>query len=235
MLRAWWACLRSDIPRYRLNDGSLSSQERQALEGVIETQHQHAAYAHFANGFTMSPQQVLNLATRAAKSDGVRVIILDHLQHLEYGTPYLRQAVGDAMKSIKACALTHNLVFVIASQLTRRSRDNLQAFRVPAISELKESGSIEQIADVVLFAHRGLKRDSLAEQKKFRQEGGDISAFAIPNRLFLHIAKHRFGLPTGHSIPLQIHVPTDRITDVERVTLSGRTPPQLDLVGPVQG
>lgn len=230
VLRAWWACLKTGIPRYRLNDNSLSEDERKGLRDEIVAQREHSKLAHFANGYTMSPEYVIGLATRLWRTRRVKVVILDHLQHLDYNTPYLRQAVGDAMKSIKACALEHDLVFVVASQLTRRSRDSLQAFRVPAISELKESGSIEQIADVVLFAHRGLKPDSMAEQKKFRQEGGDISDFAVCDRLYLHVAKHRFGLRTGHSIPLQIHTPSDRIVEVEPANPASSPSTQLDFI-----
>ena len=38
ILRAWWACLHTDIPRYRLRDGSLTDAERDALRGDIEAQ-----------------------------------------------------------------------------------------------------------------------------------------------------------------------------------------------------
>ena len=213
VLSAWWACLHTDIPRYRLRDGSLTEAERDALRADIEEQKGLSDLAHFANGYTMSAARVAGLAAHAARERGVKVVILDHLQHLEYATPHLRQAVGDAVKAIKAAALEHSIAFIVTSQLARRPGDKLQAFRVPSTAELKESSSIEQIADVVLFAHRGLRPNSQADQQKFLAEGGDTSTFAIPRRVFLHIAKHRFGLRTGYSLPLHIHAPCDRIDD----------------------
>jgi replicative DNA helicase len=95
------------------------------------------------------------------------------------------QEVAEISRSLKAIARELNIPVLAVSQLSRAVEMNKPA--IPRLSHLRESGSIEQDADVVLLMYRkasdrSYRLDELTEEEKHLTE--------------IHIAKHRNG-PTG--------------------------------------
>lgn len=82
------------------------------------------------------------------------VVVIDYLQLMRGdGRANSRQEeVSEISRSIKLMAMRHNLPIVLLSQLNRKSED--RADKRPAMSDLRESGSVEQDADVVILLHR---------------------------------------------------------------------------------
>lgn len=114
--------------------------------------------------------QLAARARRLKRSHGLDVLIIDYLQ-LVRGTSENRvQEIGEISMGLKAIAKELQIPVIALSQLSRQveSRDDKR----PQLSDLRESGSIEQDADVVMFVYRG-------EYYKEREKPEDSNMEAI--------------------------------------------------------
>ncbi|MEK7580528.1 MAG: replicative DNA helicase [Patescibacteria group bacterium] len=129
-------------------------------------------------------------ARRLQAEYGLGLIILDYLQLMEGGNQENRvQEVSEISRALKATAKELNIPILALSQLSRLVEARIPA--IPKLSDLRESGSIEQDADVVLFLYRkaadmGMRNKILAEEKNIAE---------------VHVAKHRHG-PAGLAVKL---------------------------------
>jgi replicative DNA helicase len=97
--------------------------------------------------------QVAARARRLKRTHGLDVLIIDYLQLLKGSSKDNRvQEVSEITQGLKAIAKELNIPVIALSQLSRavESRDDKR----PQLSDLRESGSIEQDADVVMFVFR---------------------------------------------------------------------------------
>lgn len=96
-------------------------------------------------------------AKRLVKSKGVRFIVVDYLQLMQ-GPSDLRgmreQEVAAISRMLKATAKELEIPIMALSQLSRNSVQRTNSNNRPMLSDLRESGSIEQDADIVMFVHR---------------------------------------------------------------------------------
>ncbi len=94
---------------------------------------------------------------RLVNQKDVRLVIVDYLQLMQ-GPPELRgmreQEVAAISRTLKATAKEMNVPIIALSQLSRQSEQRTGGSRRPQLTDLRESGSIEQDADMVLFIHR---------------------------------------------------------------------------------
>lgn len=103
---------------------------------------------------------------KLVKQKGVRLVIVDYLQLMQ-GPAELRgmreQEVAAISRTLKATAKELQIPIIALSQLSRQSEQRTGGNRRPQLSDLRESGSIEQDADMVIFIHRydyqGLSED----------------------------------------------------------------------------
>lgn len=133
--------------------------------------------------------QIRTKARRLQQEHGLGMIVIDYLQLMESSSKgdsdNRVQEVAAITRGLKGIARELNVPVVALSQLSRTVEQSKPA--VPKLSHLRESGSIEQDADVVLFLYRK------AADRNYRLE--DIPPDER-NVAEIHIAKHRNG-PTG--------------------------------------
>jgi replicative DNA helicase len=133
--------------------------------------------------------QIRTKARRLQAEHGLGLIVIDYLQLMESSnkgdSDNRVQEVAQITRGLKSIARELNIPVVALSQLSRVVEQSKPA--IPKLSHLRESGSIEQDADVVMFIYRK------AADRGYRIE--DISPDE-KNLAEIHIAKHRNG-PTG--------------------------------------
>lgn len=129
-------------------------------------------------------QHILDIRTKARRMQmeyGLDVLVIDYLQLLRgHNTENRTQEVSEISKGLKNLARELKIPLITASQLSR-SIEQRGTKRIPQLSDLRESGSIEQDADIVMF----LDREEMYNPDSDRKGIGDLI-----------IAKHRNG-PTG--------------------------------------
>jgi replicative DNA helicase len=105
-----------------------------------------------------SSNDVMNEAMKLKENVGLDIIFIDYLQFLSdcWSSGYENQnvRVGKASKTLKTIANELNIPVVVASQLNRALEHRGEADRKPNLADLRDSGNIEQDADVVLLLDR---------------------------------------------------------------------------------
>jgi len=122
-----------------------------------------------------------------AQQHGVKLFVIDYLQLLHSTSRRAenrQQEIADISNGVKALAKEHRVPVIVLSQLNRELEKDKN--RKPRMSDLRESGSIEQDADVVGLLYRPAANDD--------EDGPTPDQEALPVNLL--IAKQRNG-PTG--------------------------------------
>ena len=133
-------------------------------------------------------------ARRLQAEHGLDLIVVDYLQLMQTGTRVENrvQEVSHISRSLKAIARDLDVPVVAAAQLSRAT-DN-RASHVPQLSDLRESGSIEQDADVVMFIYR---EAAYVRREEWEERHSDMPTRSYPEEdAQVIVAKHRNG-PTA--------------------------------------
>ncbi len=174
----------AQIPLWRLRTGKISDDMEFSL---VQQALEELSNAKIFIDDTPSPTvlQMRSMARRLQLEHGIDMIIVDYLQLIQPRTTSdnMVQQVTEISRSLKSLARELNVPVIAVSQLSRDvdKRD----IKIPRLSDLRESGSLEQDADVVLFIYRKDKERSTMEDDLMED-----------NTVEIIIAKHRNG-PTG--------------------------------------
>ena len=124
-------------------------------------------------------------ARRLKQKHDIQMIIIDYLQLMQGNTDKggnREQEISKISRDLKALAKELEVPIIALSQLNR-SVETRKESKVPQLSDLRESGAIEQDADMVMFLYRpeyhGINNDAMGE--------------TIEGETHIHIAKHRNG------------------------------------------
>ncbi|NDC41046.1 MAG: replicative DNA helicase [Chitinophagia bacterium] len=124
-------------------------------------------------------------ARRLKQKHDIQMIIIDYLQLMQGSTEKggnREQEISKISRDLKALAKELEVPIIALSQLNR-SVETRKESKVPQLSDLRESGAIEQDADMVMFLYRpeyhGINNDAMGE--------------TIEGETHIHIAKHRNG------------------------------------------
>ncbi len=145
---------RTGIMSHRIRQGHLEKDEFEKLSEAAEELQSLPLFIDDQGGLTVS--QVAARARRLQRSEGLDLIIIDYLQLLSGSGARKNdgrtQEVTEITMALKALAKDLNVPVVALSQLSRavEQRDDKR----PQLSDLRESGSIEQDADCVMFVYR---------------------------------------------------------------------------------
>ncbi|OHB58467.1 MAG: replicative DNA helicase [Planctomycetes bacterium RBG_13_44_8b] len=193
-------CSVSAIDAQQVRKGMLSTEDYQKLVDACGTLSEAPIYIDDSSGLT--PLDLRAKARRLKSLYDIRCIMVDYLQLMHMSSSkieYRQQEIAVISRYIKALARELDVPVVVLSQLNR-SPEGREGHR-PRMSDLRESGSIEQDADVVMLLHR--------EDYYHR----DTPDYEQTNKAELIIAKQRNG-PTG-SIELIFR---DRFTRFENAS-----------------
>lgn len=176
-------CAEADVDLWKMRTGRLSgdgfpdddfSRINRAMAVLAE------APIFIDDSATNNIMEIRTLARRLQAEHGIGFLVIDYLQLMEGEAREGRvQEVSQISRALKGLARELNIPVLALSQLSRAVESRMPP--VPKLSDLRESGSIEQDADVVLFLYPRGKHEKTTES---------------PNITDVIIAKHRNG-PTG--------------------------------------
>lgn len=98
---------------------------------------------------------------KAVANNNLKVVIIDYLQLINmpedeskrYSTTYQYQKIGMISRTLKLLALELNICIIALAQLNRKIEERVTKDKSPLLSDLRESGSLEQDADIVMFLY----------------------------------------------------------------------------------
>ncbi len=150
-------CSHARIDSHKLRSGRLSKGDWEELAATMGQLDQAQIFIDDAAGISI--MEMRSRARRLKAEHGLDLLIVDYLQLMSPGggrkTDNREREISAISRSLKALAKELNIPVVALSQLSRapEQRRGRQLGR-PQLSDLRESGSIEQDADVVIFIYR---------------------------------------------------------------------------------
>ncbi|OGH91324.1 MAG: replicative DNA helicase [Candidatus Magasanikbacteria bacterium RIFOXYD2_FULL_39_9] len=178
-------CSEANVDLWKMRTGNLSEEDFPRIGHAMGVLSEAPIFIDDASNNNI--MQIRTKARRLQMEHGLGLIVIDYLQLMESrGNSDNRvQEVSEITRGLKGIARELNVPVLALSQLSRTVEATTPA--IPKLSHLRESGSIEQDADVVLFIYRK------AADRNYKKE--DIPPDER-NIAEIHIAKHRNG-PTG--------------------------------------
>ena len=173
-------CSRGSVDSWKLRTGNLDDEDFGKLNYAMGMLSEAPLFID--DSPIINVMEIRTKARRLQAEHGLGLIIIDYLQLLQGGSGKFDgrvQEVSEISRNLKSLARELNVPVIALSQLSRsvEHRDNKR----PMLSDLRESGSIEQDADIVMFLYRDDYYDKETENQNIAE---------------LLIKKHRNG-PTG--------------------------------------
>jgi replicative DNA helicase len=165
--------------KIRTSDYEASSKDTKSVASAIEMM--QGCDFFIDDTASMSPMELRSKARRMKREVGIDMIVVDYLQLMSiprYSENRVNE-IAEVTRALKAIAKELDIPVVALSQLNRgvESRNDKRPF----LSDLRESGSIEQDADLIVFLYREEVYDKTTDQKNIAE---------------IRVEKHRNG-PTG--------------------------------------
>jgi replicative DNA helicase len=196
-------CSRGKIDSHKLRRGMLQAHEYAHLANVVGQLANAPVWVDDAPGLT--PLELRAKARRLKLQHDIKCIMIDYMQLMDNpGVESRQQQISEISRAIKAVAREINVPVIALSQLNRssESRDGHR----PRMSDLRESGSIEQDADVIALLHRedyyhlqdpDFQPDNIAEVIIAKQRNGPTGTV----KLFFDNKSTRFENLASHGDP----------------------------------
>ncbi len=145
-------CSASQVNGHRLRNGTISQEDRRRL--VQKSSEISAAPLYIDDTPSRTLTEIAAVARRLKRKSGLALVVIDYLQLIEPDNPRdpRQEQVAKIARRLKTMSRELDIPVLCLAQLNRQaevSRDNR-----PRLNHLRESGAIEQDADVVMFVHR---------------------------------------------------------------------------------
>lgn len=170
----------SGVDNWKMRTGNLTDEEFQKIGDALADMDEIPIYIDSTSSMTI--MELRNKARRAMHDHDIGIVIVDYLQLISGSNRYAGnrvQEVSEVSRGLKILARELSIPVIALAQLSRNvtGRDDPR----PVLSDLRDSGSIEQDADLVMFLHR---------PDYYKQNQDDYEETHITELL---IAKHRHG------------------------------------------
>ncbi|MEA5051467.1 MAG: replicative DNA helicase [Oscillospiraceae bacterium] len=163
----------SGVPSQALRSGEIQTDEWASIAEATDILSKAKIYIDDTSGVSVG-----EIKSRARRVKNLGLIIVDYLQ-LMSGSGRRNDSrvneISEITRAFKIMAKDLNVPIILLSQLSRSSE---QQKRRPMLSDLRDSGSIEQDADIVLFLHRDMPQDGEPEQ----EESSEVLLLVSKNR-----------------------------------------------------
>jgi replicative DNA helicase len=204
----------TEIPSYRIRRGEIDPSDFDKIAQMAREMEALPLYIDETGGLSIS--QLTARARRLKRQRGLDMLVIDYIQLLsgsgKRASEGRVQEVTEITTGLKALAKELQVPILALSQLSRQveSRDDKR----PQLSDLRESGSIEQDADVVMFVFREEyylknKEPRIGTEEHFKWQA---EMEAVHAKAEVIIGKQRHG-PTG-TVPLHFEANVTRFSDL---------------------
>jgi len=183
-------CSQANVSLWKMRTGNLSDKEEDNDFAKIGEAMGKLAEApiYIDDSGSLSIMEIRTKARRLQMEKGLGLIVIDYLQLMEGRGRYSDnrvQEIAEISRGLKSIARELNIPILALAQLSRAVEQTSPA--IPKLSHLRDSGSIEQDADIVMFiyrkaADRSFNPNDLPMEERHKAE--------------IYVAKHRNG-PTG--------------------------------------
>ena len=200
-------CAEGNIDSQRLRTGKLENEDWEKLTMAMGSLSHAGVYIDDSPGIRVS--DIRSKCRRLKQEHGLGMIIIDYLQLIsgsESSQDNRQQEVSEISRSLKGLARELEVPLIALSQLSRGVEQRQD--KRPIMSDLRESGSIEQDADIVGFLYRDDYYDEESEQQ---------------NIIEIILSKQRNG-PTG-TIELAFVKEYNKFVDLDYTYSDGGAPP----------
>ena len=176
--------MESHVDSQKIRTGSLTDQEWEAL--IESASHLGESRLIIDDTPAITPAQMRSKCRKYKMEYGVDMVIVDYLQLMESGTKKgdsKQQEIADISRALKTIARELQIPVVALSQLSRAVES--RPTHRPMLSDLRESGAIEQDADVVMFIYRDdyynpdSEKKGIAEVIIAKQRNGPIGTVEL--------------------------------------------------------
>lgn len=145
-------CSVAKVSMEHVNSGMRTVQENMRL---VEAQRKLGEAKVFIDDSSLTtPIEILSKCRRLKREQGLDLILVDYLQLMSSGkrVESRQQEVSDITRTMKIAAKELNVPILLLSQMSRDIEKRTD--KTPQMSDLRESGAIEQDADIIIFLHR---------------------------------------------------------------------------------
>lgn len=181
-------CSEAEVDTQRLKTGNMQAKDWEKLATAMASLSEAKIYIDDTAGCTITDLRAKCRRLAMAEKD-LGLIVIDYLQLIEgTGREDRMQAISTISRGLKILAKELNIPIIALSQLSRTVEGRTD--KRPMLSDLRESGSIEQDADIVMFIYRD------EYYKNANEDEEDAEKAANKGEAEIIIAKHRNG-PVG--------------------------------------
>jgi len=172
-------CSIAGVDMHRANSGNLDSKEWKDL--FFAKSKLDNAKIYVDDSSLTTPVEILSKCRRLKREQGLDLVMIDYLQLMTSGkrTESRQQEISEITRTLKIAAKELDVPILLLSQMSRDIEKRTD--KTPQMSDLRESGAIEQDADIIIFIYRKYDASDVTVDEGTR------------NKVELHIAKHRNG------------------------------------------
>ena len=172
------------IDSYSLRSGQLKPEDWDSLAGVISNLSGCDIYIDDTSAMTTT-----EMKSKLRRIPNLGLVVIDYIGLMQstINTDNRAVAVGEISRNLKVMAKDLGVPFVVCAQLNRGTESRAGADKKPTLSDLRDSGSIEQDADIVLFLYRD------EYYKDISGKSDDPEANKKANTAEVIVAKNRHG------------------------------------------
>lgn len=175
-------CSLAKVSMAKALNGTMDAEEWKRIWTATKKLEQSGLYVDDSSLTT--PADVLTKCRRLKAKDDIDLIMIDYIQLMSSGSGKKNEnrqnEVSDISRNLKITAKELNVPIIVLSQLSRDVEKASRPDHKPVLSDLRDSGAIEQDADIVLFLYNPEKYNDIPQQDE-------------PGTVELIIAKHRNG------------------------------------------
>jgi replicative DNA helicase len=188
-------CSRAQLEGNRIRNEAqfLTKEEKNSFRDVCDELQK--APMHIDDTPSRTVMEIAAVARRLKRQHDLQLLVIDYIGLITPENPLepRQEQVAKIARHLKLLSRELKIPILCLAQLNRQA-DTGRKDEGPRLSQLRESGAIEQDADVVLFIHR--REANMAQQQHAETEGGSYDQEQPDNMVGLIIAKQRNG-PTG--------------------------------------